>query len=379
MMGDGDGSKDRRGDSKGREVLNNTSPEINGSVNSITNKVGERLELPSTFMPHFNRAFEGIKWSGYRSSTVETPGVDHRNRGIRDTFEHVPTVAVSPSYYPYFQQPSGQHIDTPVHPSSISYQPYPMTPKPYAFPRPPPLMPGTQGTPAYYIQGGYREGINDYSYSYQPYYASPSSYNPYAFSHPTLSPASFYPPPSSFTVPSAPAPPTSESTATTTSAVTVTQPHMSTSKKRVREERDEETPPSTTTTMEALTQMRTNSDGTADVHILTWEMKCGEPHCPYKTFKPSLMKIHERHHQQIREQGSKDKKKRFYFCPHPECGYIASDQSNCRVHMRVHTGLKPFECKESGCSFASSQLINLKTHVRRRHPHSMSFPIGEDV
>ncbi|KAI9790348.1 MAG: hypothetical protein M1816_005166 [Peltula sp. TS41687] len=62
---------------------------------------------------------------------------------------------------------------------------------------------------------------------------------------------------------------------------------------------------------------------------------------------------------------SSPKSKKRYECDVPGCGKDFSQKTHLEIHMRAHTGVKPFPCREPGCGQRFSQLGNLKTHERR--------------
>ncbi|OJJ43721.1 hypothetical protein ASPZODRAFT_73594 [Penicilliopsis zonata CBS 506.65] len=70
------------------------------------------------------------------------------------------------------------------------------------------------------------------------------------------------------------------------------------------------------------------------------------------------------------------KKPRKYICTHPQCGKGFAQKTHLDIHMRAHTGDKPFVCKEPKCGQRFSQLGNLKTHQRR---HTGEKPYSCDV
>ena len=69
------------------------------------------------------------------------------------------------------------------------------------------------------------------------------------------------------------------------------------------------------------------------------------------------MSIHVRRHSGVRP----------YMCTHPECTYGATRADTLLTHIRSHTGERPFVCGMPGCDYAAAQRSVLTKHKRRKH------------
>lgn len=65
------------------------------------------------------------------------------------------------------------------------------------------------------------------------------------------------------------------------------------------------------------------------------------------------------------QQFARNGKLRKHQCPFPDCNKAFSQPTHLKIHLRSHTGEKPYCCQIVGCAAAFSQLGNLRTHERR--------------
>ncbi|KAI9672420.1 MAG: hypothetical protein M1829_004499 [Trizodia sp. TS-e1964] len=89
----------------------------------------------------------------------------------------------------------------------------------------------------------------------------------------------------------------------------------------------------------------------------------------YKTHSPDGFLPHQSPQvisiETLRESKEAKKPKKRYPCDTEGCSKIFTQKTHLEIHMRAHTGAKPFLCKEPDCGQRFSQLGNLKTHERR--------------
>ncbi|KAJ2083446.1 hypothetical protein H4R24_000826 [Coemansia sp. RSA 988] len=69
---------------------------------------------------------------------------------------------------------------------------------------------------------------------------------------------------------------------------------------------------------------------------------------------------------QIAHDASEDSdgRRRQFVCTVSGCGKVFYQRAHLNIHIRSHTGYKPYACRYPGCGKAFPQLGNMKTHER---------------
>ncbi|KAI8319211.1 hypothetical protein GQ54DRAFT_243582, partial [Martensiomyces pterosporus] len=56
---------------------------------------------------------------------------------------------------------------------------------------------------------------------------------------------------------------------------------------------------------------------------------------------------------------------RQFVCTVSGCGKIFYQRAHLNIHIRSHTGYKPYMCRHPGCGKSFTQLGNMRTHERK--------------
>ena len=112
----------------------------------------------------------------------------------------------------------------------------------------------------------------------------------------------------------------------------------------------------------AVASISTPSTAVASISKPNREKKlhtCSYSKCNYETYYKKNLKIHMRKHTGERP----------YPCPYESCNYKAIQSSDLKIHMSTHTDERPFQCPYKGCDYKAKTASNLGSHKKHKHKH----------
>lgn len=96
---------------------------------------------------------------------------------------------------------------------------------------------------------------------------------------------------------------------------------------------------------------------------------CPYDDCTYSSVRLSNFRLHIRHHTGERP----------FPCSFKGCHYRATQQSNLTAHLRIHSGNRPFKCPKDGCVYSALRFQHISAHISKFHSETRGGEIRKSI